>query len=117
MEVPCSFCSRRWALGVLCYRQKEMQLGIEMREHRASPKPTLGMAPGWGSSAHGGKAKGETVAWGELHPGPHSPSSEMGAQLRGGWVLQPLPIPQPRSSSPECCRFRACLASCCVTAA
>ena len=68
-----SFCSGHRALGVLWHQQKEAEFRIEMREHRALPKPTPGSAPGWGSSAHRGKAKGATVAWGELPPGPHSP--------------------------------------------
>lgn len=83
MGVPCCFCSRRRVLSVLWYQQKEMPFGIEMRDHGALPKPTPGTAPGWGSSAHGGKAKGETVAWGELHPGPHSPSPQDGSSAAG----------------------------------
>lgn len=38
------------------------------------PKPTPGIMLGWGVQPTGGKAKGNTVAWGELHLGPHFPS-------------------------------------------
>lgn len=82
MGVPCGFCSRCWALSVLWYQQKEMQFGIEMREHGALPKPTPEMVCAWGISAHGEKAKGETVAWGELHPGPYSSSPGWGLSHR-----------------------------------
>lgn len=82
MGVPCDFCSRCWALSVLWYQQKEMQFGIEMREHGVLPKPTPGMVRGWGSSAHGEKAKEETVAWGELHPGHYSSSPGWGISHR-----------------------------------
>lgn len=93
MGVLCGFCSGCRILGVFWYQQKEMQFGFEMKEHRTLPKPTPGTMPEQGSSAHGGKAKGETVAWGELHPGPRSPSLRDGGSAAGGAGASGSPHP------------------------
>lgn len=88
-------------------RSKEMQFGVETREHMAAPKPTPG--------ARGArrKAKGNTCK------GRAAPTQVPAPALRGWGLAQRVPhVPPPSSriSSPEWCRFRACLASCSVTA-
>lgn len=111
MGVLCGFCSGCWIHVILWY-QKKMQFGIEMREHGALPRPTQELCLD-GEPSPRGRSKGGDCCMGlaahtSLPPG-------YGAQQSRGGLHHMLPMP-PRSSSPEQCRLRAWLVSCCVTA-